>query len=468
MRVHFTGIKGVGMAALALAYQDRGWEVQGSDTGEVQITDEPLKKRTIQVCSRFTPRNISKIEKSRWIPIIDKLVYTGAHHGFHNVEVQWARSRGIPIQNYARAIGEFFSDKKQIAVCGVGGKTTTSAMIATVLKECGKYPSWLIGTSEIDSLPAAGHWDEKGEWAVIEADEYWADSAEDKKSKFMYLNPEIIVCTNIFHDHPDAFPTMKEFVENYWEFFIANIPNPSRRMNANKQIIEKKLLISNQVKGVLMEYIPNWEMELEKRRIKWIIFGNDQKEMAELAKVMKVPGEHNIRNGMAAIGAAQIMGIDSQKAVEGLSQYKGAKRRFEYYGEFKGAKIYDDYAHHPHEIEALIETAREFFPIKTRLRLIFNPHTYSRTKAFFSDFAKVLSIADEVIMVPIFASAREKEDPTVNSEMLSAEINRQGGNSVYMKNGEKLVRYLAETAKKGEVIFTVGAGDIYKIITQII
>src|SRR3989338_5089423 len=165
LRVHFTGIKGVGMTALAFAGQDAGWEVQGSDTKETQITDEPLKARRIKVFEKFTPRNIWKLKKMVWVPGIDKLIYTGAHHGAQNVEVKWAQSKGVPVLNYANAFGEFFADNKQICVCGVGGKTTTSAMIATIMNEVGEDPSWIIGTSTISSLPASGHWGQGG-WAV--------------------------------------------------------------------------------------------------------------------------------------------------------------------------------------------------------------------------------------------------------------------------------------------------------------
>lgn len=458
------------MAALALAYKDRGWEVQGSDTEETQITDGSLANREIKILLRFTPRNISKIENGKWKPVIDELIYTGAHHGSNNVEPKWAKAYGVPIRNYAQAVGEFFAGKKQIAVCGVGGKTTTSAMIATIFCESGINPSWIVGTSEVKSLPAAGHWDSGGEWVIIEADEYWADPVADKQSKFMYLDPRIIVCTNLCHDHPDAFPTLGIFITNYWRFFISNM-QPSSRMNANARMGKKTdryLLLSNQVGSTLTEYIPDWKNKLERRNIKLIIFDEDKKEMVDVIKKIQVPGEHNVRNGMAAIKVAEIVEIDRKKALTGLSKYTGAKRRFEYYGEFKEAKVYDDYAHHPHEIEALIKTAREFFPKETKLRLIFNPHTFSRTKTLFNDFAKVLAEADEVIMVPIFASAREKVDPTISSEMLTAEINRLGGNSIYIKNDENLVKYLTKTAGRDEVIFTVGAGNVYKIIKNLI
>src|SRR3990167_5847683 len=206
------------MTALALAYQDAGWEVQGSDTKDFQITDEPLKNRGIKVFEKFTPRNIWELKKMVWKPAIDKLIYTGAHHGAQNVEVKWAASRGVPVANYARAVGEFFADKKQICVCGVGGKTTTSAMIATILNETGQDPSWIVGTSEIASLPGSGHFG-KGDWAVIESDEYVADPEFDKTPKFMYMNPKIIVCTNIFYDHPDVYPAEEDVVKAYMGFF---------------------------------------------------------------------------------------------------------------------------------------------------------------------------------------------------------------------------------------------------------
>lgn len=449
MRVHFTGIKGVGMAALALAYQDAGWEVTGSDTKEFQITDPVLKKRGIKVVEKFTPRNIWVLKKMVWVPALTKLIYTGAHHGAQNVEVKWAASRGVPTLNYAQALGEFFADKKQIVVCGVGGKTTTTAMMATILYEQGADPSWIIGTSEIGSLPWAGRFG-KGEWAVIEGDEYVADPGGDKTPKFMYLNPKIVVCTNIAYDHPDVYKSKEEVEAVYRKFFDRTVENGG------------KVILSEGGEGI--EGLEGAE-EINKG-----IYRNLREVKGEIKRILQVPGEYNLKNAVLAVAAAREAGISEEKAIEAVGKYTGAKRRFELIGEIGGiggVSLYDDYAHHPTEIAALLAAAREKFPDR-QIRFIFQPHTFSRTKALFRKFADSLKAADETIMYPIFASAREEQDETVSSQMLAEEIKRRGGKAAYVKSGEKLVEYLVRTKQPPEVIFTVGAGNLYEFHQKII
>lgn len=461
MRVHFTGIKGVGMAALALAYQDAGWEVSGSDTKDWQITDPVLVKRGIKVFEKFTPRNIWVLKKMVWVPAIDKLIYTGAHYGANNVEAKWAASRGVPTASYARALGEFFADKKQICVCGVGGKTTTTAMIATILLS--QDPSWIIGTSEISSLPAAGHFG-KGEWAVLEGDEYVADPGGDNTPKFMYLDPKIVVCTNIAYDHPDVYKTEEEVKGVYKKLFERTIKNGGRVIlmeGAPNHAYFGSGLKSTQPKGAGSGF---------GRAGGFFLVEKSGPVRKGLEKVLRVPGEYNLRNAALAVAAAREAGISEEKAIEAVGKYTGAKRRFEKIGEIGGiggVSLYDDYAHHPTEIAALAAAAREKFPGR-RIRFVFQPHTFSRTKALFSEFADSLKLADEVIMYPIFASAREEQDETVSSQMLAEEIKRRGGKAVYVKTGEKLVEYLVRTAKPEEVIFTVGAGNLYAFHQKII
>ncbi len=450
MRVHFTGIKGVGMTALALAYQDAGWEVQGSDTKDFQITDEPLKNREIKVFEKFTPRNIWELKKMVWKPAIDKLVYTGAHQGAQNVEVKWAASRGVPVMNYAQALGEFFAGKKQICVCGVGGKTTTTAMIATILNETGEDPSWIIGTSTVFSLPASGHFG-KGKWAVIESDEYVADPVSDRIPKFMYMNPQIVVCTNIRHDHPDVYKTEAEAVSAYLELFKKTLENGG------------KIFLSSQAVKVMegKEGLDGKEMIVYDKGSRGIN-RNLEELNGRLIETLKVPGEYNVRNAMAAVLAAESIGILRETALAALKKFTGAKRRFEFIGEAGGTLIYDDYAHHPYEIESLLSAARQKFPDK-KIRFVFQPHTFSRTKALFDQFVDSLKDVDEVILDPIFASAREAGDAEIDSEMLAKKVNEKGGNAVCIPNRQKLVEYLIKTSKPEEVIFTVGAGNLYEI-----
>lgn len=477
MTIHFTGIKGVGMAALAQVLQDQGHTVQGSDTKEWFITDPVLSKRGIKVFERFTPRNISIIENSRWKPAIDKLIYTGAHHGAQNVEVKWAASRGIPTINYAKALGETFGDKKQICVCGVGGKTTTTAMLATILHNASLDPSWVIGTSEIPSLPASGKWggdpaSETGrdKWAVIESDEYVADPQADKTPKFMYLNPQVIICTNIHHDHPDVYPTEDDAIQAYIRFF-EKLPKGGL------------LLISSQVFSVIPDSIRNLYRSrislrssgmteegrngTAEREAKVIIYDENFTLEDSVRKVIQVPGDYNVKNAMATVLAAEYIGVPREKALEALKKYTGSKRRFELIADVGGVKIYDDYAHHPDEISGLTQAVKSKFP-DSKIKFIFQPHTFSRTKALLSEFARSLIAVDEAIIYPIFPSAREVVDSTVSSQILADEINKIGGNAKYFANGEKLIEYVCRTVSQNEVIFTVGAGNLYELHQQLI
>lgn len=439
--VHFTGIKGVGMTALALVMQDQGWHVQGSDTKEWFITEPVLKKRNIKVFDRFSPRNISTIEDSRWKPAVDTLIYSGAHHGVYNVEVKWAASRNIPTVNYAKALGEVFRDKKQICVCGVGGKTTTTAMLATILHRVDLDPSWVIGTSEVSSLPAPGRYG-KGEWAVLESDEYVADLGGDRTPKFLYLSPNIIICTNIHHDHPDVYPSIKETVAAYERFF-QRLPS------------DGYLFISSQAAEML-----------EREHLPFSVTVFDEKMDGPLSdavrNVLSVPGEYNVRNALAALAAVEHIGVGRRDALDALKTFTGSKRRFEHIATVNGVLIYDDYAHHPFEISELVRAARERFP-NQRIRVVFQPHTFSRTKALRSEFVRSLINTDEAILFPIFASAREATDPTVNSEILSEEVTRYGGKARYIDTKKKLVEYLCQSARTGDVIMTVGAGNLYDI-----
>lgn len=458
MKVHFTGLKGVGMTSLALAYQDRGFEIQGSDTQELQITDPILSSRHIAVAERFTPKNINTVIHSKRVPAIDELVYTAAHHGCQNVEPKWAMAHGISTKNYAHALGDFFSDKKQICVCGVGGKTTTTAMTATIFYRTGVHSSWVIGVPEIPSLPAPGRWDSEGEWAIIESDEYVADPSGDCVPKFSYLSPTVIICTSIEHDHPDAYPTIKETIAAYEQFF-RKLPKGGL------------LLLSTQAEKMMQKHVPAFLSDLRSSKIQVRVYGNKE-ETEAVRRVIAIAGEHNIQDACAAVAAAEYAGILREHALTAIGTYKGAKRRFEFYGEYRGVRLYDDYAHHPEEIALLISTARALFKSGSRIRIIFHPHTYSRTKVFFDQFVQSFKGADEVMMVPIFSSAREKlpsaGEPTVSSEQMTKAIQVHGIHAVYMPAVQKLIQYLLQTVKPGDVIFTVGAGDIYKMYEQLI
>lgn len=411
--VHFTGIKGVGLTSVALCVKDLGEKITGSDVAEEFVTDEVLKKNGIGWKTGFDPNHLD--------PKPDVLVYTGAHGGTNNIEVQSAKKMGIRTLSHFEALAELAEGKELIAVCGVGGKSTTSAMIATIIEQAGFNPSWAIGVAEIFPLGNPGKYTD-GKYFVTEADEYAISPGVDNRPKFCLLSPKYLVVTNIRHDHPDIYPTKMD-TEKVFAEFIQRVEDSG---------------------GIVYQ-------------------GNTNHLPSDFR--LNVPGEFNLHNANFAFRVCKELGVSEEKILAGLKKFNGCKRRFEKIAEKDGVLFYDDYAHHPIEITATLKAAREWFGQK-RIIAVFQPHTYSRTKALFEDFAKSFSDADYIGIVDIFASAREAKDPEVSSEKLAEEVKKYHPNPNrvgYLGNLESAAKYSLETVKPGDVFITLGAGDIYKL-----
>lgn len=434
--IHFVGIKGVGVAALALCAQDLGIKVTGSDLADVFITDKVLEKRKISFKTNFSADNLE--------PRPDLVVTTGAHGGLRNIEVLAAKKMGIPVLTQGEALAEFAKNKITVAVCGVGGKTTTSAMISYILDKVGLKPSYAVGVSEIFGLGYGGKYDNEGKYFVAEADEYVVSPGVDDRPKFHLLSPKIIVVTNIAHDHPDIYPKIKDTLSAY-QIFFEKLPE------------DGVLVISSEDKIAL---------SMAKKINRKTIIYNPQDFSKKLK--LRIPGDYNLRNAIAAVSAVSELGVSPKEATSVLADFNGTKRRFEVVGETAtGAIVVDDYAHHPSEIEKLIKAAREFYPGK-RITIAFQPHTYSRTKALFDDFAKALSQGDRVCLVDIYSSAREKRDDSVSSERLAEAVKKINQNTFYIGSLENSGLWLKKNSSKGEVLLTVGAGDIFYIHKEIL
>lgn len=414
-RIYFVGIKGVAMASLAIWAKESGKVVAGSDVGEEFPTDEELKKAEIEVHERFDESHITAFQP-------DLVIYTGAHGGRDNPQVVYAKEHDIPSFPHGQALGLAIAGKRQIAVAGSHGKTTTAAMIATILTEAGLDPSYAIGCGSIRGLGAAGHAG-KGDWFVAEADEYVTDPGHDQTPRFLWQKPEVLVVTNIDYDHPDVYPDILAVQQAF----------------AKLQKQSKFTFVSadDEASSVL------------RRAGNVATFGLSEK-LNELK--LQIPGRHNMLNAQAAIAACGRIGIDWEVIKRGLERFGGTKRRFEKLKEVRGALIYDDYAHHPKEIEATIAAFRDRYP-KKRLIVVFQPHTYSRTKALFSDFSKALSKADIALITDIYASARE----TQREEGLAQ---RLGG--LYAPTRKDVSEWLHKELKEDDIVVFMGAGDIYQ------
>lgn len=462
--IHFTGIKGVGMTSLALCSQDAGIKVTGSDVEEVFVTDEILKKRDIRWNVGFSSKNL--LSKP------DLVITTGAHGGFSNPEVVEAKKLGIPVIPQGEAYNLFAKDKEMICVCGVGGKTTTAAMIATILDKVGGHPSFAIGVGNIPSLGAPGRYDHRGHVFICEADEFAVLPGIDNTPKFMSLNPKIIVVTNIEHDHPDIYPTLEDTKKAFKDFFrklpaggllVANDDNQNIIDLINQFKIDVPLCGYGFKSRGPAWAISNLQFKKEKTKYHISLDGLQDHDIT-----LSVPGKFNVYNATAAFLAAREVwsGVDNQ-LVAALKDYRGCQRRFEKIGEKNGILVYDDYAHHPTEIKATLEAARQWFP-KRRIIAVFQPHTYSRTKALFSEFAKSFKDADIVAFMDIYSSARETTLAGVNSQKLAHETAKYHKNAHYTGNHKTTVEFLTKQAARGDVIITMGAGNIFYIHAELI
>lgn len=417
-RLYFVGIKGVAMTALGIWAKQKGKVVAGSDVGEEFPTDDALKEANIVVHKGFAERDLLAFNP-------DVVVYTGAHGGQDNPQVQEAMKQGIPSLSHGKALGMAMQGKRQLSVAGSHGKTTTAAMIATILADAGLDPSYAVGCGSIRGLGAAGHAG-SGEWFVAEADEYATDPGHDGTPRFLWQTPEVLVVTNIDYDHPDVYPDLASIQQA----FIAL----QRRQVGSKLTIVNK---DDPASAVLA------------KGSRVATFG----QATPLSGVkLHVAGAHNALNAAAAAIACREIGVSWEAIKRGLERFGGTKRRLEKLGEVRGAIIYDDYAHHPKEIEATIAALRALYP-KRRLIVVFQPHTYSRTKALLTDFARALGMADIALVTDIYASARE-------TQIEKGLARKLGG--VYTPTRNDVSGWLGKEFKEDDVVVFMGAGDIYQ------
>lgn len=465
LRVHFVGIKGVGQTALAIIAKEAGFKVTGSDIGEEFITSVCLEKAGIEPINNFSPDNIKDQ---------DLIITTGAHGGFDNIEVQTAKKRGIKVITKGEAVGLFMKGEifdrnfSGISVAGSHGKTTITAMIATILFQNSLDPSYLVGTGEIPSLGLPGHFG-RGKYFIAEADEYATEPKYDRTAQFLWQYPEIAVFTNIELDHPDIYESVEQ-VRGVFLKFTKNIKKDGVLIANGDDGEVRELLKDYAGRKVTYGFSPECNLQLAKVRISetqtffWV--NSNGISLGEFT--INVPGEHNALNALGAIAAAFEANVPLEGIKKGLYTFRGSKRRFEYIGKLpSGALLYDDYAHHPTEIKQTLRTFRQSFP-KSNLICIFQPHTYSRTKELFEQFSRSFDDCNTVILTNIFPSLREKEDKTVSSEKLAQNIAKFNRKVVFLPTLSNVVEYIDQKDFDAKtVVITMGAGNVYKIAEKL-
>ena len=461
-KIYMVGIKGVGMTALALIYKKLANHIIGSDIGTVFPTDRILKENNIPIKGGFTPRNITDD--------IDLVVTTGAHGGMTNPEVEEAINKGIEVLTHGQALGGLMDDfKTTISVCGAHGKTTTSALAAYVLYNSTLKGAHLVGTAEFSSLTGGDYWG--NDYFVSEADEYSNSPGTDPTPRFMFQHPDYIVCTNIDFDHPDRYKDLYDVQQSYKKFFTTQ--NQDRKgiliycgdddvsVDASQDVpSESKYSFGFSEKCDLL--LSDYGVRENKSYFTASFKGKDLGEFN-----LYIPGRHNVLNTGAVILLAHLLDLDIDNTRTTLSHFTGSSRRFEEIFIGNDIYLYDDYAHHPKEIAAVIEAARSRFP-QHRVILIFQPHTYSRTKMLAERFIEALSEADRSYVLDVFASAREKETQAVySSEQLIEQARLESKTNIEYLSSSNL-SLLKDVIKRGDIVITAGAGDIYKYHSELV
>jgi UDP-N-acetylmuramate--alanine ligase len=464
--IHFVGVKGVGMTPLALIAKEAGCKVTGTDVAQEFITDATLHNAGIYPFVDFKPEHIKSP---------DLVITTGAHGGYDNPEVKEAKEKDIPVMTAGEATGAFIDGKvlgkkyRGISIAGTHGKTTTTSMLSTVLRDNKMDPAYFIGTGNIGSLGAPGHFG-KGKYFVVEADEYASEPKYDKRPRFLWQHPYMTVITNIEFDHPDIYDSIDTIRGRFLE--LANQTDPKQGIIVCGDDPQIQLLLK-EYKGRVLTYgfSPKNDFVLSRVRISenQTFFWVERNGMSLGEFVLNVPGEHNALNALATTIVSMEVGLSLEKIKKSLLLFRGSKRRLEYIGELKsGAKMYDDYAHHPTEIVKTLTTLRKQYP-KKKIICVFQPHTYSRTKRLFNDFQKSFGEIDEllVIITEIYASLREQPDPTISGRHLAEAMHLDRKDVHYLATLTDVVQYINEKRLGSDtVVVTMGAGDVYTIHSQ--
>ncbi len=440
-KIHFIGIGGISMSGLAEILLENGFKVSGSDMKNSAIV-EKLGRQGAEIFIGHDENNINDV---------DLVVYTAAVSE-DNPELLKAKELNIPTMDRAEFLGQIMKGHKyNVAISGTHGKTTTTSMVSHIFLDADLDPTILVG-GELDAINGNVKTG-KSEYFITEACEY--------KASFLKFFPYIGVILNIEADHLDFYRNIDHIQETFTEF-VDLIPQDGYLV-AYAEDDRIKAVIEHADCNVLTYGINSGEITAknisynDKACASFDVYRNTEKLFTAN---LNVPGKHNVLNSLASICVALSLNVDYNYIIDGLSSFFGTHRRFELKGVKNEVTVIDDYAHHPTEIKAFLEAAKNY-PHK-RIFCVFQPHTYTRTLTLFDDFTHSFFNADEIILADIYA-AREKFTKVVNSDMLGDKIREQGLNCKNFHSFEEIVNYLKDNLKEGDLLLTVGAGDVYKI-----
>jgi UDP-N-acetylmuramate--alanine ligase len=458
-QVHFIGIGGTGLSAIARVLLERGFTVTGSDRAMSPMA-KSLQADGVRVEIGHRAENVAGAQ----------MVVRSSAVPDDNVEVVAARRRGIPVLKRNEFLGSLLEGYFVIAVAGTHGKTTTTAMIAWMLTHLGQDPSYIVG-GILDNTGKNAHAG-NGQAFVIEADEY--------DRMFLGLSPSLAVITNIEHDHPDCYPTEADYFTAFVEF-ASHVGNDGTLLTCfNDRNAQRLAEIASQRGQKVCSYsvleaqdkpsdlgVDYAAYDLQSNQLggmSWNLDGYSQDLQLTEKVELQVPGRHNVQNSLAAMAVAHQMKLPLEKASLALSEYSGTGRRFEVRTELNGIAIIDDYAHHPTEIKATISAARSRYPDR-QVWVVWQPHTYSRTRLLFDLFMQAFDQADHLIITDIFAAREMPPDDGFSSKQLVKAMKHP--DVQYMVDYAKISRNLVERVQPGAVLLVLSAGDADQISAEV-
>ncbi len=443
IHVHFIGIGGISMSGLAEILLEKGFTISGSDSKESDLTDILTSKGA----TIFYGQKAENI-----IPGIQLVVYTAAIHE-DNPEFAEAKAQQLPMLSRAQLLGQIMDNyEKSIAVAGTHGKTTTTSMISEILMAAKADPTISVG----GILPSIG-----GNLRVGASSVFVSEACEYTNS-FLNFRPKYSIILNVEAEHLDFFKDLDDIRHSFRKFAGNTLADGATIING--EISNYEELTHNLPQEIItygfdssFDFYATDVTYNEKACPAFTVMHHDKK-VADIQ--LSVPGRHNASNALAAVALAVTMGLDTDAIVRGLDAFSGANRRFQYKGTVDGVTVIDDYAHHPTEIRATLSAAQNY--PHQRLVLVFQPHTYSRTKAFLDDFADVLSMADVVVLADIFA-AREKNTYGVSSKDILTCLKAKGTEAYYFPSFEEIEKFLLKKCVNGDLLITMGAGNVVEI-----
>jgi UDP-N-acetylmuramate--alanine ligase len=447
--IHIVGIKGAGTSALACILKKQGKAVCGSDCEEEFFTDALLRSCGIP-CERFSDRHIGEAP-------LDMVMYSTVWKD--SCEVRAARAKGIPLLSYPQALGLVFDAGFGVAIAGSHGKTTTTGMLAHVLKQAGLDPTAVVGSSMVqyDSNAFFGH----SPTIVIEADEY--------ENKFQYYHPRALLVTNIDYDHPDYFTNPAQYDDVFKTFIQKTIASQGTVVlcgdDEGVRRVQESIAHNRTVlygTDISFPYVvSDVRTDGPSMRYTLVVHGKPAGRYT-----LQLLGSHNVLNALGVIALADTLGlVDATRTAQLLEQFRGTARRFEYKGTKGAMLVYDDFAHHPREVRVTLDAVRNAFPGK-RIWCAFGSHTFSRTKALLQDFGTSFGGVDRALILDIYGS-REQQG-TVHGQDVAATINAVSHNAQYVGSHENARREIVDHIDEIDVLITMGAGDVWQIAEKLV